>query len=188
MGVTEPDIGSDIVGGEPDGSDLAGDRDTPIRMYGGDCPVVSVLDHMPLVGLETTVVASSDHFISNMESLSTDADAWCFRVEFSDVLEQELGVPVEPVHGFVPVGHERNAFASLPCCPPCPDDLGFHLRGGAAVESTMPIILGEGVWIAVAEFETGLALPFMVEPVYLFQFCCSVGVDQVGEHSASSDG
>src|SRR5690606_5385204 len=95
---------------------------------------------------------------------------------------------VEPVHGFVPVGHERNGFTSLSGCPPCSDDLGFHFQGCAAVESTLPLIFGEGVWVAFAELKAGFAFPFMVEPVYLFEFCRSVRVDEVSEHSASSHG
>lgn len=66
LGVAEPDIGRDVFGGESDGSGLASDRDTPVGVDVGDGPVVSVLDHVSLVGLEATVVASSYYFVSNM--------------------------------------------------------------------------------------------------------------------------
>src|SRR5690606_20403627 len=98
------------------------------------------------------------------------------------------GVLVEPVHGLVPVGYEHDFFVTLSGCPPCSNDPGLHLQAGPAVKSTLRLIRVDCSWVAMAESEAGLAFPFVMEPVDLFQFGRTVDVDKVSEHSASSDG
>jgi hypothetical protein len=54
------------------------------------------------------------------------------------------------------------------------------------MESTTPVVLGEGLGVAVAEVEAGVAFPFVAKPVDLFGLGGTVLVDQMGEHSSAS--
>ncbi len=54
------------------------------------------------------------------------------------------------------------------------------------MEAPSSLVLGEHGGIAGAEPETGLAFPVVAEAVDPFEFHCSMAVNKVGEHAATS--
>ncbi len=72
--------------------------------------------------------------------------------------------------------------------PPSGDDVFFHLVESSVVESASSLVFGEHGRVAVAEAEAGVAFPVVAESVNLVEFDTAVGVDEVGEHAAPTDG
>lgn len=99
-----------------------------------------------------------------------------------------LGATVETVDGVVAVGHYRHGLTPRRRGPPRLDDLFLHFGAGAAVEAAVPFVCFDGLRVAGAELEAGLAFPLVAEAVHLVQGDGAVTVDEVGEHAASYDG
>jgi len=78
------------------------------------------------------------------------------------------------------IRHTSTIKTPLTCSGPATDDLQAHLCCRAAVKSPLLLVLREGVRIAGAELEAGLALPFVCEPVDLVEIDWQ-SVDEVGE-------
>jgi hypothetical protein len=64
LGVTEFEMFSGVVGGEPRGAGWSGDGHPTIRIDTFDRPVVPVLDHGSAVGSEAALVVTGDDFVT----------------------------------------------------------------------------------------------------------------------------
>ena len=110
------------------------------------------------------------------------------RVEFTGGDASLLRVLVETVDGVVGVGHQRHRLAPPPCLTPRLHDGCLHGVGGAVVEATVTLILAEHADVALAETPGGVGFPLVGEAVDVVEFDGTVGVDEVGEHAAPTNG
>ena len=188
LGVAEFEMLGYVLGWEPNRASASGEIDAAIGVDRFDGPVIAVFDHQPLVGAEATVVAAGDRLIAHQHPFITGSHGGCGGVEFASLDPGVLGEPVEPGHGVGAVRHHRNSFAPAAGLLPRGDDVGFHLFEGVAVETSVPLVLGEDGGVAISEAKAGGAFPVVSEAVYLVKLDSPIDVDQVFEHQKNYPG
>jgi hypothetical protein len=132
--------------------------------------------------------AAGDDFVTDEEPPVVVVKGGSVGVEFTGCDAVLSGVVVEPADGVVGGGHHRHRFAPQWCLRPGVDDLGFHLVGGASVEPSVPFVFGDDADVACSEASGGVGFPVVGEAVDVVEFDGTVGVREVAEHAAPSDG
>ncbi len=190
VGVTELEVVSGVVGGETDGAGWTGDGNGTVGMDVLDGPLVPVLHHRPPVGPQGPLVATGHDFVTHEEPLTVVVvvEGGSVGVEFTDCDAVALRLVVEPVDGVVGGGHQRHRLTAHPA---------------SAHDSTMAVSISTVVplWMRPCRSYSAMTarspvrsrwvasgFPGVGEPVDRVELDGTVGVGEVGEHAAPSDG
>ncbi len=148
-------------------------------------PLVAVLDHEAPVGVQLAVVLAGGDLIADVQAVVA-TDRRPGRVDLALPDAQRLGPAVEVDDDLGGGRHHGHAVAPGPGLRPRLHLGLLHLAAGPAVDAPVLVVEVEGLGVAPAQAQAGVALPVVGEAVDPVQLDGPVAVDEVAEHARAT--